>query len=75
MFAVLLGDRADAMPGGRMLRVVAGGAQWFGALAACLALLLPQSLLRSGVVLALTLRVVARRLNAVAPASKVDSSR
>jgi len=74
MFAVLLGDRADAMPGGRMLRVVAGGARWFGALAACLAVLLPRLLLRSSVVLALTLRVVGRRLNAVAPASKVDSS-
>jgi len=51
MFAVLLGDRADAMPGGRMLRVVAGGARWFGALAACLAVLLPRLLLRSSVVL------------------------
>ncbi|PTQ91650.1 hypothetical protein C8K18_12724 [Paraburkholderia sp. GV068] len=75
MFAVLLGDRADAMPGGWMLRVVAGGARWFGALAACLAVLLPQALLRSDVVLALTLRLIGWRLNAVAPASKVDSSR
>jgi hypothetical protein len=57
-----------------VLRVLAGGARWFGVLAALPALLLPQSLLRSDVVLALTLRVVGRRLNAVAPASKVDSS-
>jgi len=75
MFAVLLGDRADAMPGGRMLRVVAGGARWFGALAACLAVLLPRLLLRSSVVLALTLRVVGRRSNTVASAYTVCASR
>jgi hypothetical protein len=44
MFAVLLDDRADAVPGGRELRVVAGGARWFGVLAACLVLLLTRLL-------------------------------